>query len=817
MLWNQSLTPFKASLVTPRSYQGTRSLHEFLSASSRKTCRSALSRITGCAATRAMKSAKLACRLSIAADFGSSLGIRVLLGGAGTMIPSMDPRSIFHNHSKSLYRRVTHPLVDLYCGSVVQYVTLYSTCLDKPSPTLCGSLTSTCSVPVGSSYPAGAVTDTEGGSGLGPTASETPRVPRLPGDFGAVPDVWVAEGEAGVSMAETGPGREPPPETMREPRSREGTRVDVCWASEESGGAPTSRGSFKTERYLLQLASDVRLLSQSTTLNIRDFVVGKFCLVFAGFAASSPATSANASPSFSHSTQRTLSRSKKYFSDFFVILQRRGDEVVSREKKRITGNRTKSGVWRVGTTGGWRSEIERRARTCLPCSRFPATCAFRASSRCPATSSSFRCGSKCAWFVDSTPSETTQIWSEGRASLHFETRPRVSHASAMPKYGPMGPPVARARPARAHVVASEHARAMERHRAAVAFEQRHDGAVSSPEKSAYAFQPPPWVESGTPRASGRGTPALTHAQLDAALAVADALRSDGLSDDAERVLRTVLKTDPGNARAAEGLRFAGAGPSGVSASRLSGGSEDTPVARGRGRARVPRVEHPGALGAYGVPKPSAEKATRDAKDEKDIVEPLARDFVVRLDLRYADDGGDAARRDQKLDPDPSRDVPPRDDFTPRWSASVERPLLFHRLPPAPTAKVPLKPPPPVSRAELDAELFAKRERVAREKALERREAVERERAAIEKERLEDERAAEEKATRAGAHRDALRAKARADRARDRAAREEAARADAAEVGTAGGGDAGTEAPGRRTGKKRLGGQGRRPSPFAAGR
>ena len=401
----------------------------------------------------------------------------------------------------------------------------------------------------------------------------------------------------------------------------------------------------------------------------------------------------------------------------------------------------------------------------------------------------------------------------------------------MPKYGPMGPPVARARPARAHVVASEHARAMERHRAAVAFEQRHDGAVSSPEKSAYAFQPPPWVESGTPRASGRGTPALTHAQLDAALAVADALRSDGLSDDAERVLRTVLKTDPGNARAAEGLRFAGAVPSGVSASRLSGGSEDTPVARGRGRARVPRDEHPGALGAYGVPKPSAEKATRDAKDEKDVVEPLplARDFVVRLDLRYADDGattgkrtdgGDAARRDKKLNhPDSSRDVPSLrlTDFTPRWSASAERPLLFHRLPAPPTAKVPGKPPPPVTRAELDAELFAKRERVAREKALERREAVERERAARERERREDERAGEEKAARAGAHRDALRAQARADRARDRAAREEAARADAAEVGTAGAGDAGTEAPGRRTGKKRLGGQGRRPSPFAAGR
>ena len=234
--------------MTPRSYHGTRSAHDVLFCSSRNTRTSGEALRTGCAATRATNCASVARRASIAALVGSSFGTSVFGGGAGTMIPSMDPRSIFHNHSKSLYRRVTHPLVDLYCGSVVQYVTLYSTCLDKPSPTLCGSLTSTCSVPVGSSYPAGAVTDTEGGSGLGPTASETPRVPRLPGDFGAVPDVWVAEGEAGVSMAETGPGREPPPETMREPRSREGTRVDVCWASEESGGAPTSRGSVQTLR-----------------------------------------------------------------------------------------------------------------------------------------------------------------------------------------------------------------------------------------------------------------------------------------------------------------------------------------------------------------------------------------------------------------------------------------------------------------------------------------------------------------------------------------------------------------------------------------
>ena len=395
----------------------------------------------------------------------------------------------------------------------------------------------------------------------------------------------------------------------------------------------------------------------------------------------------------------------------------------------------------------------------------------------------------------------------------------------MPKYGPMGPPVARARPARAHVVASEHARAMERHRAAVAFEQRHEGAVSSPEKSAYAFQPPPWVESASPprsgtqaRAFGRGTPALTHAQLDAALAVADALRADGLSDDAERVLRTVLKTDPGNAAAAEGLRRAGAAASGVSASRLSGGSDDAPVARGRGRARVPRDEHPGALGAYGVPKPSAEKATRAAKDDVSV-EPPARDFVVRLDLRYADDG---ARRKATNDDANSvdredGDGPSSATAGPLWSASVERPLLFDRLPEPPRAKVPGKPPPPVTRADLDAELFAKRERVARERALERREAVERERAVKERERLEDERAAREKAARAYAHRDALRVQASADKARERAAREEAARADAAEVGTASVEDEGADAPERRTGKKRLGGQGRRRSPFAAGR
>lgn len=67
-------------------------------------------------------------------------------------------------------------------------------------------------------------------------------------------------------------------------------------------------------------------------------------------------------------------------------------------KKEITGESQlpKAACWTVGSTWEGRSDVERRARTCLPCSRSPATCAFRASSRCLATSSSFPCGSKCA-------------------------------------------------------------------------------------------------------------------------------------------------------------------------------------------------------------------------------------------------------------------------------------------------------------------------------------------------------------------------------------------------------------------------------------
>jgi len=185
---NQSLTPLMASEVTPRSYHGTRSAHDVLFCSSRNTRTSGEALRTGCAATRATNCASVSRRASIAALVGSSFGTSVFGGGAGTMIPSEEARSIFHSHSKSLYRRVTHPEARSYDGSVVQYVTLYSTCLLMPSPTLCGSETSTWSVPGGSSYPAGTVTTTLGGSGRGPTSMLTggaAGVPRL-GDFGVV-------------------------------------------------------------------------------------------------------------------------------------------------------------------------------------------------------------------------------------------------------------------------------------------------------------------------------------------------------------------------------------------------------------------------------------------------------------------------------------------------------------------------------------------------------------------------------------------------------------------------------------------------------
>ena len=119
---------------------------------------------------------------------------------------------------------------------------------------------------------------------------------------------------------------------------------------------------------------------------MRDFVVGKFCLGLAGLTASFPATSAKASLSFSHSTHRCLSRSKKDFSDIFVILWAEGTEVGQPGIKVAWGKnrQSKSGGWPGPRRYGHRVS----ARTCLPFSRFPATCAFRAWNRSLATFSS---------------------------------------------------------------------------------------------------------------------------------------------------------------------------------------------------------------------------------------------------------------------------------------------------------------------------------------------------------------------------------------------------------------------------------------------
>ena len=139
---NQSLTPRTASEVMPLSYHGTRSDQLALSCSSRKICRSLDSRMIGWAAILATKTARCLRLASIAALVGSSFATSVFCGKDGTMMPSVVARSCFHSHSKSLYLRVTHPLTFVYPDRVLQYVTLYSTCLLIPSPARCGSDTS---------------------------------------------------------------------------------------------------------------------------------------------------------------------------------------------------------------------------------------------------------------------------------------------------------------------------------------------------------------------------------------------------------------------------------------------------------------------------------------------------------------------------------------------------------------------------------------------------------------------------------------------------------------------------------------------------
>ena len=132
---------------------------------------------------------------------------------------------------------------------------------------------------------------------------------------------------------------------------------------------------------------------QSTALKILALVAGNRFFAAAAAAAapgaSSPITSFTVSASFSHSTHRALSRSKKHVSDFFVILR------VRNERRRRDGERGGSGGARRarGSNVGSRRRRERArdaegggARTCPLSPPSLSTSATRAWFRRCATS-----------------------------------------------------------------------------------------------------------------------------------------------------------------------------------------------------------------------------------------------------------------------------------------------------------------------------------------------------------------------------------------------------------------------------------------------
>jgi hypothetical protein len=175
---NQDVTDDTLSLKTPRSYHGKRELQLDLFESSKNTCTSEDFRMNGCAAMRAINIANPARRFSIPLDDGSSICINVFEGTNGTIAPSTFALSCFPSHSKSEYLRVTHPDSLANDALFVQYEILYSICFDNPSPTRCGSLTSTCNqqsfASCAPSY-AGVVTTTDGALGRGPGVSHAAR------------------------------------------------------------------------------------------------------------------------------------------------------------------------------------------------------------------------------------------------------------------------------------------------------------------------------------------------------------------------------------------------------------------------------------------------------------------------------------------------------------------------------------------------------------------------------------------------------------------------------------------------------------------
>jgi hypothetical protein len=137
---NHEVTDETPSLKTPRSYHGTRCVQDFESCV-KNACKSADFLTSGCAAHLAMNAAKPFRLRSIPRDDGSSMCKIVFDGNSGMMTPSQFAPSCLLNHSKSENRRVEHPLESFppYVALSVQYVTLYSMCLLRPSPTRCGS------------------------------------------------------------------------------------------------------------------------------------------------------------------------------------------------------------------------------------------------------------------------------------------------------------------------------------------------------------------------------------------------------------------------------------------------------------------------------------------------------------------------------------------------------------------------------------------------------------------------------------------------------------------------------------------------------
>lgn len=322
--------------------------------------------------------------------------------------------------------------------------------------------------------------------------------------------------------------------------------------------------------------------------------------------------------------------------------------------------------------------------------------------------------------------------------------------------GAMGPPRERAPPARAHVIAAENARAVNRERDALAFQERHERADEARRDGraptrASAPSEPPWARHDDTSASApapAAAPPLTRAQVPAALRVAAALHADDRNDDAERVLVGILRPFPNEHRAIELL----------AAVAVARGVAPKPAARS-GTDDTPRAPSAGAeASADGVPVPDPPRPRFRIRQDTPRVPPSS---PPREPPREPSAAAAAAARDV-LAGAARRPSPPR------WSRH-ERILLADRLPPPKPLPRPAAPPPPVTKAELDAELAAKRERLRRERDADVAAARLAAAMALEEEAAEK---AAEKARRLEmeyAHRDALREKQRGDDARFRAA------------------------------------------------